>query len=115
RFYGGLRFGIVADGRVLLHPQGALYAGTPFVVVAEFASLQAMARVGNAKALLDFEQVPKLASRHRLRWLADLRGHENRAAIGLENLHLEKGILNVVMAPAHHAVIRHEDSVMLVH
>ncbi len=47
---------------------------------------------------------------------ADLRGHENRAAVGFKNFHLEIRILDIVVAPRETSpVVRHQNRVVLVH
>src|SRR5438132_4775676 len=70
------RVSVITRDRFWLRRHGAGDTRTPFVVVAKFAFLEAMARVGNAEALLDLEQVLKLPRSERIRRLAQLRSDQ---------------------------------------
>ena len=94
--------------------RSATRAGTPVAAVAEFAFLHAVARVHEAEALLDLEQFLHLRAGESIDRLAELPGHDDRAAIGLDDFHAPVGFLDVVVAPRHDAVIGHEDGVVLV-
>jgi len=73
-----------------------------------------VARVGNAEALLDLEQVHQLRGRHGLRGFAQLRCHQHGATISFQNFHLEIRVLHVVVTPGNDAVVGHENRVVLV-
>jgi len=47
--------------------------------------------------------------------LPNCEATKDGAAVGLENLHFEIGVLHTVVAPGDHAVVGHKDSVVLIH
>src|ERR1041384_5715532 len=53
RLHRRLRLRVVARSRRFFRRHGARHARTPLVVVAKLALLQAVARIGDAEALLD--------------------------------------------------------------
>src|SRR5437899_11734529 len=85
----------------------ARHAWPPLVIVTQFTFLEAEPRVGNAEALFDLQQVLQLCWRHGIDRLAQLRSDDHCPAIGLQDFHLEIGVLDMVMAPGHHAVVSH--------
>src|SRR6185503_13991270 len=70
---GGLGFGVIAGAGFCCCRHRARHAGTPFAIVAEFTFFEAVARVGNAEALLDLEKILKLGRGKRVRRFAQLR------------------------------------------
>src|SRR5262245_35351325 len=96
--HGLLRFGIQTSLCLLTCWHCASDARSPIAVVTKFCFFQTMARIGNAEALLDLQQILELWWRHRLGRHAELRADENCAAVSFENLHFEVGVLDVVMA-----------------
>src|SRR5262245_17916851 len=74
--HGGFRVCVVAHGRLWFRRNRAGDARTPFVVVAKFAFLESVPRIGNAEALLDLQQVLQLSRGERVRRFAQLRGHQ---------------------------------------
>ena len=61
---------------------------TPFIIVAQFAFLQAVAGIWDAEALFDFKQILQLRRRHGFCRSTELGRHQDCAAIGLQDLHL---------------------------
>src|SRR6185503_17135037 len=97
----------------VLRTRGATHARPPFGIVAEFAFLEPNARVWNTERLLDLQKVLELRGSEGLQRLPELRRDPNRAAVGLEDFHFEIGVLHIVVAPGHRAVIAHENGVVL--
>ena len=60
RLHRRLGFGVVAGAGRFFHRHFARHTRTPLVVVAKLALLQTVARIGDAQALFDLEQVLEL-------------------------------------------------------
>jgi hypothetical protein len=91
----------------------AHHAGAPFVVIAEFAFLEADAGIGDAEVLFDAKEILELFGGERFERLTELGSDPDGAAIGFEDFHFEVGILDADMAPGDSSVIAHQDGVVL--
>src|SRR5262245_36955969 len=92
RLHRSFGLGVEAGARSFLRRHSTSHSRTPFIVVAKLALLQTVARVGDAETLLDVQQVLELRRRKSIRRLAQLRRHQHRAAIRLDDFHFEIGV-----------------------